>query len=267
MDLAEERARRWWQRGRPVRSLERAAAFIGYVGFALLFPKSGVALPSLLEAASDRRIERLGMEWGPDAERVWGWKDELPRRGFAWYSRFVRGHPSFLSPELLADLYPRAGLPDDFEGSSLNLDAKRIARIILKSGPTSTAALREATGAEGKRGAARFSKALTELGRALVVTHYGSEEQGAGWPSAVLELTARAFRVRKAGRSRKSDEALVRVAERFLRTMIRARPVDLSRAFGMTTNSARSALEALVDRGKAAREGSVFIEHQSGWTN
>src|SRR6266540_3814451 len=112
--LAQERARRWWRSRRPVRSIERAAAFVDDVGFALLFPSRGVELPSLLEATSDRTIGQLGVDWGPDTERVWWWKDELPRRGLAWYGRFLRGRPSLLSRELLADLYPRAGRAGDF---------------------------------------------------------------------------------------------------------------------------------------------------------
>jgi hypothetical protein len=40
-------------------------------------------------AATDRTISHLGEEWGPDAEREWGWKDELPLRRLAWYGRFL----------------------------------------------------------------------------------------------------------------------------------------------------------------------------------
>ena len=253
--LGEERATRWWQRRPPLRTLRRAATFIDDVHFALLFPKAGVELPTLFEAASDRRIEQLGQEWGPDTELVWGWKDELPRRGLAWYGRFVRGFPSFLSPALLQYLYPRTGVPGDFEETPLGSDARRIARTILLSGPTSTAALREALGADGRIGQARFSKAILELGRGLVVTHFGTEEQGAGWPSAVLELTARAFPVRPAAHP---DEARRVAAGRFLDTMIRARPHELGNAFGFSAAAARVALEELVRRGEAVRDGPAY---------
>ena len=177
-ELAAARARRWWQTRRRVGSLERAAAFIDDVGVALLFPKAGIALPSLWEVASDRPVYDLGREWGPDAERVWGWKDELPRRGLAWYGRFLRGRQSFLSQALLADLYPRSGRPEDYDESPLSEDARRIARILLMSGPQSSAALREALDVEGSRGGERFSRALSELGRELVVTNFGVEEIG-----------------------------------------------------------------------------------------
>jgi hypothetical protein len=253
----EARAHRWWRRGRPIGSIGRASKFLDDVGFALLFPKSGLALPSLFEAASDRAIERLGSDWGPDTERVWGWKDELPKRQLAWYGRFLHSRPSFLSPAFLKLVYPRAGDPEDFDRSPLGPDARRIARMILLSGPLSTAALREATAAEGGRGAARFSKTLGELGRELVVTHFGTEDQGAGWPSAVLELTARAFDVRRS-EDASADEARLEATRRFLDTMLWARPYHLGNAFGWGAPVARAAFEDLVDRGEAARDGPGY---------
>jgi len=255
VDLEVARARRWWQTKRRIGSLERAAAFVEDVGFALLFPKSGVALPSLWEAASDRPIHELGREWGPDAERVWGWKDALPLRGLAWYGRFLRGRPSFLAPDLLADLYPRSGAPGDLEEAELSPEAYRIARILLRSGPQPTSALREALDAEGARGGERFDRALSELGRGLVVTHFGTEDEGAGWPSAVLELTTRAFRL---PRRRSRGPAILRAASKFLDTMVAARPADLASAFGWTTAQARTALEHLFVKGKAIREGGAY---------
>src|SRR6266571_353982 len=145
-DVEAARATRWRHDRPPLKTRAGAAAFVDDVGFSLLFPARGVALPSLYEAASERAGgggEPL-VEWGPEAERIWAWKDELPRRGLAWYGKFVRGRASLLAPSLLADLYPRSGEPDDFREAPLGSDARRIAEIVLLSGPTSTALLREA---------------------------------------------------------------------------------------------------------------------------
>lgn len=224
-----------WRYGRAkITTLPKAAAWLEHVGFALLFASDKVPLPALWAVATD---DDDG--WGPDAERVWGWKDELPRRGLAWYGPFLRGRKGFLAPSLLRDLYPRAGEPDDYLDSPLSRDARRIADVILASGPTSLAVLREATGLLGKRSNAPFAAALKELGRALVVTHHGVEDQGAGWPSAVMELTARAFDVRS------GDDAATRrarAARRYLATMIEAKPGELARTFNWTTDEARAAL-------------------------
>jgi hypothetical protein len=254
-DIEAERARRWWQTRRHIGSIGRAAEFVADVGFALLFPNRGLVLPSLWAAASDRPIGEEGSEWGPDIERVWGWKDELPRRGLAWYGRFLRGRPSFLSTELLAQLYPRSGEPDDFEEMPLSPDAGRIASVLLRSGALPAAVLRRAVNLEGKQGGARFSSALTELGRALVVTHFGTDQEDSGWPSAVLELTTRVFDVRSRV---DAAEARRRAARRFLGTMVFSRPIDLSLAFGWPRAEARAMLSDLAVRGMAVPEGSGF---------
>jgi len=254
-DLATARARRWWLTKPKVGTIERAGAFVRDVGFSLLFPNKGVVLPSLYDVSSDRPLFSPAGDWGPDADRVWSWKDELPKRGLAWYGRFVRGRPSLLAPSLLADLYPRRGRPDDFEDAGLSPQAYRVARILLRSGPQSTAALREALDVEGKRSTDAFYRTLGELDRALVVTHFGVEDEGAGWPVPVLELTARAFRIPS---RRALDAARLRAARRYLDTMLVARPYELGNAFGWGAEAARSALETLVAKKQAFTAPPVY---------
>lgn len=253
-EIDHARAKRWWLTRRKIGSIRRASEFIEDVGFALLFPKAGIALPSLWEAATDHAFGE-SEEWGPEAERVWGWKDELPLRGLAWYGRFLRGRPSFLAPSLLADLYPRPGSPDDFERAGLSRDAYRIARMLYRSGPLSTGTLREALAIEGRKGGETFTNALTELGRELLVTHFGTEDEGAGWPSAVLELTVRAFPIPK---RRNLEAARLRAARRFLGTVLVARPFELGNAFHLGATAARAAFEELVRRGEAERDGPAY---------
>jgi hypothetical protein len=265
--LAAARRSRWWQTGRPVRSMKRAAAFVDDVGFALLFPKHTEEFPSLWATVSDRAAASITDEWSPEMERMWGWKDELPRAGLTWYGRFVRGRPSFLSPALLVDLYPRAGDPGDFVDLDLSPTARRVADFLLINGPSPSALLREVTDAQGTKGQARFTKAMGELGRALVVTHFGTQESGSGWPSAVLELTARAFpvgvRPRRARVSPGHEDARLRAAGRFLDTMLRVRAYELGNAFGWGADAARDALDRLVAQGAAAPDGNAYLPRRA----
>jgi hypothetical protein len=254
-DLEARRARRWWLTKRKIASIERAGSFIDDVGFALLFPNKGVVIPTLYEASSDRPLDALASDWGPDADRVWRWKDELPARRLAWYGKYVRGRPSFLAPDLLADLYPRAGTPDDFEGAELSPTASRVARILLRSGPQPTAAIREALDVEGRKANDAFNRVLLELGRALVITHFGVEDEGTGWPSPVLELTARAFRL---GPRPSRDDARLRAARRFVDTMLVVRAHELGNAFGWGAEVARVTLEELVRREQAIRDDGTY---------
>lgn len=115
---------------------------------------------------------------------MWGWRDELPRKGLAWSGRLLRGgRASFLCPELLADCCPRVGAPDDFRQAPLGDEARRVAETLLASGPLGAAVLRQAVGLAGRRGGARFSVVVVvvvELGRALVCTSFGAEQVGVG---------------------------------------------------------------------------------------
>lgn len=257
-DLDRRRARRWWLDRGQVRTIERAVDFIDDVGFALLFPARGTPMPSLWSVGRTRRPGDDAddeIEWGPDGERMWGWKDEIPLRRLAWYGPLARGRKGFLSKDLLADLYPRRGAPEDYRDEPLSPEARRIADLLHASGPLPAAVVREATGLDGKRGRATFAKASDELGRRLVITHFGVEEAGGSWPSAVYELTARAFRIRPKGDERTRRR---RAAGRFLDTMIEARASDLARTFDWSPADARLALDSLVSAGAAHREGPGF---------
>src|SRR4029453_11941188 len=211
------------------------------------------------------------LAWGPDAQRVWGWKDELPRKGLAWSGRLLGGgRASFLAPALLADCYPRAGEPDDFRQAPLGAEARRVAETLLASGPLPAAGLRQAGGLEGRRGSARFSAAVVQLGRALVCTSFGTEQVGSGWPSVVLELTARAFDlggrdpdeaggVRElpagpfalGGRDPDEGGRRLRVARRFLDTMLVTSVRELAGVFGWSPAAGPAPLGGRGGRGEA----------------
>jgi hypothetical protein len=253
-DIDARRARRWRLDQPPLVSHQQAADFIEEVGFALLFPKRGLELPALWSAVRQQDFSEQ-LVWGPDIQRMWRWKDELPERGLAWYGHLLRGQPSFLSPALLAALYPRSGGADDFHGVALSHGARSLADLLLVNGPMSAAVLRQAAGFEGKAGSARMTKSVAELSRALVVTHYGVEEKCTGWPSAVFELTARAFAVPAAGSD--ADRRHL-VARQFLSTMAAATASELARAFGYPAATARSMLAELVESGQATLDNDVY---------
>ncbi len=244
MAVAEARARRWWIDAPRVETVERAAAFVADVHCALLFPFEAIALPSLWEAIAGPDVEAFA-SWGVNEDRVWGWKDELPAGGRAWYGKLVRKRATLLSPELLADLYPGAGDTEDYRKLPLSPEAARMARA-LGGGALPQSILRDEVGLAGKAGKARFDRAMVELQRHLLVTHAGVWQHDAGWPAAVIELTSRLFEV--GGR-----RDPVAAAGKYLDTALEVTPVELGRAFGWPTAEARVALDAVVEHGAAVR--------------
>jgi hypothetical protein len=247
--LAHERGRRWSIDGPRVETLERAAAFVGDVHCALLFPFEAVALPSLWEAIAGPD-EIPFATWGTNEDRVWGWKDELPAQGLAWYGKLVRKRATLVSPALLTDLYPGDGKSDDHRRVPLEADARRVAAA-LGGGAMPQSILREDVGLAGKQGKARFDRAMIELQRHVLVTHAGVWEQDAGWATAMIALTSSVFDV--GGR-----HDPVAAAAKYLATALEVTPADLGRAFAWPLANAQAALAALVSRGEAVETGRRY---------
>ncbi|KUO15315.1 AlkZ-related protein [Streptomyces dysideae] len=235
--VVEARRERWWQDGPPLRSLAEAREYIEDVGISLLFGGAAARYPSLREASRDESLPRLPSGWGQDLEAMWTWKDTLPVQGRAWLGRYLSGKQTLLSGQLLADLYEFEGKEDDvLSVVGLSEEAGRLAGLLLDEGPMATRALRDAVGVTGKR----FDQILTELGRRLLITNYGVEE-GPGWASCVIELTARVFSVPSQGSRAERD---ARAAALFVDTMVEAKPAALCRAFGWSRERAVAALES-----------------------
>ncbi|MET8536478.1 hypothetical protein ABZV67_32550 [Streptomyces sp. NPDC005065] len=235
----------------PLRTADEAAEYIKDLGFCLLFGDKAASLPSLREAGRDDEAKLLPAGWGEDLELVWTWKDMLPTEQRAWCGRFLGGRQSLLSPRMTDLLYPHAGEPDDFQDVALSPEAKKVAEHLLLEGPTSMRVVREAFGLDSK-GA---QKILTELGRELLITNFGTRQDGPGWPSCVIELTSRVFfdspGARK-GPSRK-DAALV-----FLDTMVEATPRELARTFRWTAKDTSALLDGLVRGGQVESEDRYY---------
>ncbi len=249
-DLGARRARRWWVRGRRIGSIERAASFVDDVGIALLFPSPRVLVPSLWEAVAGEDAEPFATGMDVSEQKVWGWKDELPRRGLAWYGTFVAGRGSFLSPGMLAALYPGAGDPDDHMQLPLSSTAHDIVEA-LAAGPMPSAALRTLVGDRN-----HYQRAVTELQRQLLVTRAGVEEGPTGWPAALVDLTCRRFDVG-------AGNDLISATARYLDTVLEASAADFARVFRWPVADARRHLDLLVDAGRATLDGKLYasVDH------
>jgi hypothetical protein len=245
-ELGQARATRWWVRGRRVGSIERAAAFVEDVGFAVLFPAPRAVVPSLWDAVAGEDEEPFGSGMGASEQRVWTWKDELPRRGLAWYGAYLGGRGSFLSPELLKALYPAAGDPSDHRMLELSPAAHEIAEAVAAE-PLPSATLRALIGDRSK-----YQRAIVELQRNLLVTTAGVQETGSGWPAALIALTCHQFEV-----GGEADHALA--AERFVDTMLATTPAELGRAFRWPVAQARARLDDLVETGQVTFDGTRYL--------
>lgn len=220
----------WWSAGPPLRTRREIDEFIDAVHFMVMFGGDKHPYPCLREACRDDSVPHSADGWGADLELLWEWKDEAPTRAAAWCGRLVGRRLSAVSPHLLGLLYALPGEPEDVLTRELSENGRRVAEFLLGNGPSSTTELTQAV-----CGSKQLDRVRTELG--LLITHYGVASGGSGWPSVVLELTARAFPgVGGAG----DDRAAAAV---FRQTMGDGDPRMLGRAFGWTAARARAALE------------------------
>ncbi len=232
-----------------VRTPADAIRFLDAVGFCVLFPLTKIPLPSMYYACARRDIH-LGPGWDKYCEMIWGWKDNLPLRRRAYYSKCLRGRGMFISGKLLPHFLANrasATSPGDYEhfysAGRISHDALVIWKVLEEHGPLATLELRHASKMESKSGNARFKRAMLDLQCHLVIVHFGAEQETAAWPSSRFELTCRAFpKQAAAARSLSPDAARAAIARKFLERQPAAAPAVLARLFSWSKAEAIAAM-------------------------
>jgi hypothetical protein len=221
---------------RRVKTPAEAVRFIDAAGFCVLFPLRNVPLPSLYHAVSGR----AELQWDQYAELVWRWKDDLPKKRRALYTKYFKGRGTFLSLELLPHLLASHGTavaPEDaasfYAAGRISPSACELWQALARHGPLATLELRHACKMDRKSGNLRFKKAMLELQRLLVVTHSGAEQETGSWASSRFELVSRAFPAQVSqARKISPQDARARIAASYRSLYPGAPPLRLARLFG-----------------------------------
>ena len=241
------RESRWPTR---VETPAQAVKYIDAAGYCMLFPVANVPLP-LLYSAVARRDFSDGIHFDKHFERVWRWKDELPRQRRAFYAKYFPGKGTFISrgqlPYFLA-MRGAAVAPGDhalfYREGRIREDARLIWETLEKHGPLPTLELRHGCGLETVAGNVRFKRAILDLQCLLVVSHFGAEQETGAWASGRYELTCRLFpRETTAALDITACNARAHLAAKFLEQNRRDSPAHLSRLFGWSKAEAVAAIE------------------------
>jgi hypothetical protein len=248
-----------------IETISQAAKYIDRVGFCLLFPIKGVRLPSLWAAVKGKPPKNFNLvaAWDSDTERLWEWKDQLPRRRLCWFGRFFRGKQSLLSLRFLPCFYrlagsygstfahhperqSRDGRADEYEQlyreGKITADARAVCERLHKHGPQAALELRYALGWVSKPQNRRFQRALQELQRRLLIVHWGAKPETHAWESVVYELTLRAFpKAVRAATRLALEEARRRIAAQYRRLVPSATPAEAARLFAWHRRDAEAA--------------------------
>jgi hypothetical protein len=227
-----------------------AVCFIDAVGYCLKVSIKNLPLPSLYYAVALRDI-RDGPGWDRFYEKIWHWKDDLPRRHRVFYARYFKSRGTFISLKLLPHFLVLEGAavaPGDhsrlYAAGRISSDARLIWETLERHGPLPTLELRHAAKMETVAGNARFKRAMAQLERRLFVVHFGTEQETAAWASGRFELTCRAFPSEVAqAKDISSELARSRIAAKYQEWHSGAAPAQLARLFGWTKAEATAAIE------------------------
>jgi hypothetical protein len=237
-----------------VGTVEQAAAWVDEVGIALLFPNGDFVLPSLWEAVEGTPV----VEWAvrgedgkqhftPSMEKVWTWKDELPRRRLACVGLHVARTSSLVAPKLVGAVYAltgRSGVLDDFRGELEGLELA-VAEAVLDLGrPTTRRELRLLVSADKRQ----TDKAVNALQRKLVLTNGGVSETENAWASTLHDLFARRWKARLK-RVPPRDEAVATLAEAVVHAAGEASIADVAAVLKLRRREAATVLDELEARG------------------
>jgi hypothetical protein len=228
-----------------------AVKYIDATGYCMLYPVANVPLPSLYYAVT-RRNRHVDFVWDKYSVMLWRWKDELPRRGRAFYGKYFRARGTFISLKLLPHflaMREAAVVPGDHERfyaeGRIREDARIIWEALAEHGPLATLELRHSCKMDTKAGNVRFKRAILDLQCLLVAVHFGVEQETAAWASGRYELTCRAFPKETAAARRISpEEARTKLAAKFLEWHTGAPHAQLARLFGWRKADSIAAIKA-----------------------
>jgi hypothetical protein len=244
------------QPGRPLASPAQALKFVEARGFIYFWPIKGVDLPSLWTAvAGDRPVADAHDDPG---HITWGWKDgALPKRLW-YYAKILRRKATLISLASLPYFYALSdnyGSPEEdhlaaYEQGRLSLAAKNIYEALLKEGALDSIALRKAARLASAKDS-QWNRALEDLQMDFKILPVGVAEAGAWKYAFIYEVTARYYpQLPEQARGIQEAEARTQLLRLYFYSVGAARPRDIHKLFGWSTELAGRAAARLIDSGE-----------------
>ncbi len=151
-----------------VEDIHAAERFIESVGFCAALTDSRRSGPSLYIAVCGRRDAHMPRNVQKDAESslTWVLKDEVMRRGRAYYGRLAKGRATFVARRLIPCFHTLWNVPRSEEATRLSPAARAILKVLRREWEMATRDLLKASRITERP---HFLRALDELQRALKV--------------------------------------------------------------------------------------------------
>jgi len=248
-------------------SVNEAAAFVDRVGIAVAWGKADLVLPSLWRGIAGpdadwaiRDETGKALEFSPEFQRLWRWKDELPERRLACAGRHFSSAALLIAPRLLGAAYAltgRSGKADDFRDAELESLEREVAEVVLENDPLTGPEIRRLLGTTDRKAVER---AIGRLQRRFVLTNAGAVEQSQGWRAIRQDVFARRWQ-KSLRRLPTEDEARCELALAVLAGTDAVSVADAAAALGWRRKQAEEVLAELTARGRATQrdEGGLLL--------
>ena len=169
IEIEEYRDAHWHrQESSRVETAVQAERFVERVGFANCLLDSRHPGPSLYVAVCGRRDAVLprNVQKDPETSHTWMLKDEVMRRGRAYYGKLLRGKSAFITPRMIPYFHALWGVPRRAEKTRLSKPAQAILHVLRKEWEMGTADLRAESGVTDRKA---FTLAIDQLQTAMIV--------------------------------------------------------------------------------------------------
>jgi len=245
----EEYRDRAWQRDPTLRveTVQEAERFVERVGFAATLTDSRQPGASLYVAVCGRRdaVMPRNVQKDPEASAAWVLKDEIIRRGKAYYGKLARGKAMFLAPRLIPHFFAIWGVRRRDEKMLLSDDAQAILKVLRKEWEAASSDLRKWAGLADRK---QFDRAMNELQAALIVIPSEVVYQ----PKFTYIWTLAEVRFAEALKQRVERQiALREIARCFLQGAGMTVPGELAKVTGLSRPEAGLGNQSLVKEGFA----------------
>jgi hypothetical protein len=175
------------------------------------------------------------------------------------YGKYLRKKPVFVSLDLAPHFYalsPNYGDPAedyllDYQDGRLSVEAKQVYEILLHEGALPTSRLRREAALSGKGNASRFDRALAELQMDFRIAKVAISDANRWSYCYVYDLLPRHLPdVVEAARQITGRQARETILLRYLRTVIAAKPEQVTRLLGWLPGDVERLAARLAARGQ-----------------
>ncbi len=240
-----------------IKTDQDAVDFISSVGFCFAFKAELSELPSIWNAVKGERRPEIptSINQDPDVTFTWALKDKLPQNRKAFYGKFLKKQPTFISVDYIPYFFvlnANVGSADssweNFVHKHISEAEKRVLDTILEEHPITTIELRRKMEMTGKYIRPVFDKSLQELERKMYIMEVGRQDHPFTpiWDMVVSHFPGLNDKIN----SLTEDDARERILEKYFQVQVISNEKRIQALFNWQPKDIDNALENLRKQGQ-----------------